>query len=356
MYYVFHDDDVKKGTVTMKYRLLGKSGLKVSELALGAMTFGTETGIGVDKDESRKVYEKFREAGGNFIDTANVYNRGTSEAFLGEFMGNDRERVVLATKFTGAMRGRDINAAGNSRKNMMDSVHASLKRLKTDYIDLYWAHSWDPLTPTEELMRAFDDLVSQGKVLYIGISDTPAWVVARSNTLAELRGWSQFVGLQIRYSLIDRTVERELLPMSRGLDLAVTPWGIVGSGILSGKYNDNPETEGRAAMRGQIDDRSLRIAAEVINVAKELGASPTQVAIAWVRRGPANIVPLVGARTVGQLTDNLGCLDVELSDEHMQRLNDVSAISPGFPHDMLSRQAEARQSRIANHREWQTEL
>ncbi|MCB1693899.1 MAG: aldo/keto reductase, partial [Pseudomonadales bacterium] len=262
----------------MQYRLLGKSGVKVSELALGAMTFGTETGIGVDKAESRKVYDAFREAGGNFIDTANVYNRGTSETFLGEFMSGDRERLVLATKYTGAMRGRDINAAGNSRKNMMDSVHASLKRLNTDYIDLYWAHAWDPLTPTEELMRGLDDLVRQGKVLYVGISDTPAWVVSRANMLAELRGWSQFVGLQIRYSLIDRTVERELLPMSRALDLAVTPWGIVGSGILSGKYNENPETEGRARMRGQIDDRGLRIAGEVVAIARELGATPTQVA------------------------------------------------------------------------------
>jgi len=340
----------------MKYQLLGHSGVKVSELALGAMTFGTETGIGVDKEESRKVYDKFREAGGNFIDTANVYNRGTSESFLGEFMAGDRERIVLATKFTGGMRGRDINATGNSRKNMMDSVHASLKRLNTDYIDLYWAHAWDPLTPTEELMRAFDDLVSQGKVLYIGISDTPAWVVSRSNTLAELRGWAQFVGLQVRYSLIDRTVERELLPMSRALDLAVTPWGINGSGILSGKYNENPNTEGRANMRGQIDERSLNIAAEVIKVAHEIGATPSQVAITWVRNGHANIVPLVGARTAAQLEENLGCLDVELGEEHMQRLNDVSAISPGFPHDMLSRQADGRQARITNHRAWQTDL
>jgi aryl-alcohol dehydrogenase-like predicted oxidoreductase len=340
----------------MKYRLLGRSGVKVSELALGAMTFGTETGIGVDKDESRKVYDKFREAGGNFIDTANVYNRGTSEAFLGEFMAGDRERVVLATKYTGAMRGRDINAAGNSRKNMMDSVHASLKRLNTDYIDLYWAHAWDPLTPTEEMMRGMDDLVSQGKVLYVGISDTPAWVVSRANTIAELRGWSQFVGLQIRYSLIDRTVERELLPMSRGLDLAVTPWGIVGSGILSGKYNQDKDAEGRANMRGQIDPRSLDIAAEVVAVAQEIGATPTQVAIAWVRRGHANIVPLVGARTAEQLEDNLGCLDVELSEDQMTRLNQVSEISPGFPHDMLGMQAQGRQARIDNHRAWSTDL
>jgi len=338
----------------MKYKLLGKSGLKVSELALGAMTFGTETGIGVDKAESRKVYDAFRAAGGNFIDTANVYNHGTSETFLGEFTEGDRDRIVLATKYTGAMRGRDINAAGNSRKNMMDSVHASLKRLNTDYIDLYWAHAWDPLTPMDELMRGLDDLVSQGKVLYVGISDTPAWVVSRANTIAELRGWSQFVGLQIRYSLIDRTVERELLPMSRALDIAVTPWGIIGSGVLSGKYNRDSETQGRASMRGQINERSLTIAGEVIKVAEDIGATPTQVSIAWLRNGPANIIPLVGARTVEQWEENLGCLDVDLSEDQMSRLNAVSSISPGFPHDMLSGQAEGRAKRIDNHREWFT--
>ncbi len=336
----------------MKYKLLGKSGLKVSELALGAMTFGTETGIGVDREEARTVYETFREAGGNFVDTANVYNRGTSELFLGDFLKGDRERVVVATKYTGAMRGRDVNASGNSRKNMMDSVHASLKRLDTDYIDLYWAHAWDASTPTEELMRGLDDLVTQGKVLYVGISDTPAWVVSRANMLAELRGWSQFVGLQIRYSLIDRSVERELLPMSRALDIAVTPWGIVGSGILSGKYNINPEAEGRAAMRGRIDDRALGIAAEVVAVADELGVTATQVAIAWLLRGPANIIPLVGARTVAQLEENLGCLSVELDEPQMERLNAISSISPGFPHDMLSAQAGGRDQKISNHRRW----
>jgi aryl-alcohol dehydrogenase-like predicted oxidoreductase len=336
----------------MRYKLLGRSGLRVSELALGAMTFGTETGIGVDKAESRRVYDAFRDAGGNFIDSANVYNRGTSESFLGEFMAGDRERVVLATKYTGAMRGRDINAAGNSRKNMMDSVHASLKRLNTDYIDLYWVHAWDPLTPIDEVMRGLDDLVRQGKVLYVGVSDTPAWVVSQANTLAELRGWSRFVGLQIRYSLVDRSVERELLPMSRALDLGVTPWGILASGILSGKYNRDPDTPGRANTRGQISDRSLRIAAEVIAVAEETGATPTQVAIRWVMQGPAVMVPLVGARTVDQLQENLGVLDVQLGDEQRARLNDVSAIDPGFPHDMLQRQAGQRTSRIHNHREW----
>jgi aryl-alcohol dehydrogenase-like predicted oxidoreductase len=314
------------------------------------MTFGTETGFGVDKDESRAVYDAFREAGGNFIDTANVYATGTSETFLGEFMAEERERIVLATKYTGGMRSRDVNAVGNSRKNMMDSVHASLKRLNTDYIDLYWVHARDYLTPIEEVMRGLDDLVSQGKVLYVGVSDTPAWVVSQANTLAELRGWSSFVGLQIRYSLVDRTVERELLPMARALDLAVTPWGIVGSGILTGKYNRDPETEGRIQMRGGATERGLAIAAEAMAVAEELDATPSQVAIAWVRAGEGNIIPLVGARTREQLTDNLGCLDVELSEAQLNRLNEASSISPGFPHDMLGPQVEGLKRRIDNHR------
>jgi len=334
----------------MQYRLLGNSGVKVSELALGAMTFGTETGFGVDKAESRRVYDAFRDAGGNFIDTANVYAAGTSETFLGEFMADERERIVLATKYTGGMRQRDINATGNSRKNMMDSVHASLKRLNTDYIDLYWVHARDYLTPVEEVMRGLDDLVRQGKVLYVGVSDTPAWVVSQANTIAMFRGWSPFIGLQIRYSLVDRTVERELLPMARALDLAVTPWGIVGSGVLTGKYNRDPDAEGRAKMRGQVNDRQLRIAAEVMAVAEELGVTPSQVAIAWVRAGEGNIVPLVGARTVEQLKENFGALDVQLTDTQLARLNEVSAISIGFPHDMLRPQAEAIANRVYNHR------
>ena len=334
----------------MRYRLLGKSGLRVSELALGAMTFGPETGFGVDKQESRAVYDAFRGAGGNFIDTANVYAAGTSETFLGEFIADERERIVLATKYTGGMRQRDINATGNSRKNMMDSVHASLKRLNTDYIDLYWVHARDYLTPIEEVMRGLDDLVSQGKVLYVGVSDTPAWVVSQANTLAELRGWSRFVGLQIRYSLVDRTVERELLPMARALDLAVTPWGIVGSGILTGKYNKDADAAGRAQMRGQLSERGLEIAAEVIAIAGELDVTPSQVAIAWVCQGEGNIIPLVGARTVAQLEENLSCLNVELDDGQLERLDSVSHIEPGFPHEMLRPQSQATAKRMDNHR------
>jgi len=332
----------------MRYKLLGNSGLRVSELALGAMTFGSED-FGVEIEESRKVYDLFRESGGNFIDTANVYAGGRSEEFLAEFIADERERVVLATKFTGPTRGRDVNAWGNSRKTMMEAIDASLRRLKTDYIDLYWIHSRDFMTPIEEVMRGLDDLVSAGKVLYVGVSDSPAWVVAQANTIAEFRGWSQFVGLQIRYSLLDRTVERELMPMAKALDLTVTPWGCVGSGILSGKYNTDAEAKGRAAMRGQISDRALKIAGEVIDMAQALGKSPTQVALNWVRQGEGVIVPLVGARTVAQLKENLDCLDFELTPEQMEKLNKISEIEMGFPHDMLSMQ-QARNRKVDNHR------
>jgi aryl-alcohol dehydrogenase-like predicted oxidoreductase len=331
----------------VKYKLLGNSGLRVSELALGAMTFGTKE-WGAEKDESRRVYEGFREAGGNFIDTANVYSGGRSESFLGEFLAEDRERIVLATKYTGVTRARDVNAAGNNRKNMMDSVHASLARLRTDYIDLFWVHVRDFTTPIEEVMRGLDDLVRQGKVLYVGISDTPAWEVARANTLAELRGWTPFVGLQIRYSLLDRAVERELLPMAKQLDLGVTPWDTLGSGVLTGKYNRDPELRGRAALRDRIGSRDLAIAEEVVKIAEEIGRTPAQVALDWVRQGQGVIVPLVGARTREQLDDNLGCLEFSLTPEQKARLDEASAIELGFPHDFL---AQFQSDRILNHRE-----
>ena len=320
----------------MKYRVLGKSGLRVSELGLGAMTFGAKD-FGVEIDESRAVYEAFRKAGGNFIDTANGYSGGRSEEFLSEFIAGDRDRVVLATKFTIPMRSRDVNAGTNSRKNMMESVEASLKRLQTDFIDLYWVHAWDDLTPSEELMRGLDDLVRAGKVRYVGISDTPAWVVSRSNTLAELRGWTPFVGLQIPYSLIERTVERELLPMAKALGITVTPWGAVGSGVLTGKYNSDPEARGRAKASGRVTSRSLEIASVVVEIAEEIGRTPAQVALAWVRQGDADIVPLVGARVVGQLEENLACLEFALSDEQMARLNKASHVELGFPRDFLER-------------------
>ncbi len=228
----------------VKYGLLGKSGLRVSEVALGAMTFGDEWGWGSPKDEAQKIYDTYREAGGNFIDTANLYTNGTSEKLVGEFIRGHRESIVLATKYSNATPGNDPNAAGNHRKSMMQALEASLKRLQTDYIDLYWVHIWDGITPVEEVMRGLDDIVRQGKVLYVGISNAPAWWIAQANTVAELRGWTQFIGLQIEYSLIERTVERELIPMAKALNLGVLAWSALARGVLSGKYHGAGKGDG----------------------------------------------------------------------------------------------------------------
>ncbi|UCE03064.1 MAG: aldo/keto reductase [Candidatus Latescibacterota bacterium] len=323
----------------MRYKLLGRSGTRVSELALGTMTFGEEWGWGADRKESRRMFDAFADAGGNFIDTANRYTEGTSEKLVGEFTRSDRERFVIATKYTLFTRREDPNFSGNHRKNMVQSLEASLKRLGSEYVDLYWVHAWDFTTAVDEVMRALDDLVRQGKVLHVGVSDTPAWVVSRANTLAELRGWAAFVALQIRYSLVDRTAEADLLPMARAFDLAVTPWSVLAAGVLSGKYNRETPQEGRAKEGAATIERNLKIASEVVAVAEELGCSASHVAISWMRQQPGIVVPLLGARNLAQLQDNLGALDVTLDDAQMHRLDEVSAIDLGFPHNFLAQDA-----------------
>ena len=327
----------------MRYRLLGNSGLRVSEAALGTMTFGDDWGWGSAKDEARKVYDALREAGGNFIDTANLYTNGTSESFLGEFMEGHRQSVVLATKYTNSVPGTDPNAAGNQRKNMVQSVEASLKRLRTDYIDLYWVHIWDQITPVEEVMRGLDDLVRQGKVLYAGISDAPAWWIAHANTLAHLRGWSPFVALQIEYSLIERTVERELIPMARALNIGVTAWSPLAGGVLTGKYHGQGSSE-RGRMSGDMmkeflpeQERADRIVAAVKAVSQQTDRSMAQVALAWLRYRPVPVIPIIGARKLSQLQDNLASLDLTLSSEQLKSLDDASKIEPGFPYSMYSK-------------------
>ena len=326
----------------MKYRLFGKSGLRVSEAALGTMTFGQERGWGAPKDESRKVYDAFREAGGNFIDTANIYTDGTSESFLGEFLEGHRDSVVLATKYSNAAPGNDPNAAGNHRKSMMHAVEASLKRLRTDYIDLYWVHIWDAITPVEEVMRGLDDLVRQGKVLYVGISDVPAWWIAQANTLADLRGWSRFIGLQIPYNLIERTVERELIPMAKALDIGVTAWSPLSNGVLTGKYHGHGRSElGRMnseTMKTFMPEqqRATRIVAAVKIVSEQTGCSMAQVALAWLRYRPVPVIPIIGARKLTQLQDNLASFDLELSAEHLKSLEEASRVELGFPQDLYA--------------------
>ncbi len=328
----------------MKYRLLGKSGLRVSEAALGAMTFGDEWGWGSPKVEAQKVYETYREAGGNFIDTANFYTNGTSEKFLGEFMQGHRESVVLATKYSLAVPGNDPNAAGNHRKNMMQAVEASLKRLQTDYIDLYWVHVWDGITPVEEVMRGLDDIVRQGKVLYVGISDAPAWWVAQANTLAELRGWTKFIGLQIEYSLMERTVERELVPVAKALNLGVLAWSPLARGILSGKYHGEGKADGgRMTNEGMKDflpeaQRAVPIISAVKSVSEQVGRSMAQVALAWLRHQTVPVIPIIGARKVSQLQDNLASLDLELSAEQLKSLDGAGRIELGFPQSIYDRE------------------
>jgi aryl-alcohol dehydrogenase-like predicted oxidoreductase len=326
----------------MRYRLLGHSGLRVSELCLGTMTFGEDWGWGAPAEESRKVYDAFLESGGNFIDTANVYTNGTSERLLSEFMQGHRERIVLATKYTNAVAGNDPNAAGNHRKSMVQALEASLKRLKTDYIDLYWLHIWDEITPIEEVMRAFDDLVRQGKILYAGVSDMPAWCVAKANTLAKLRGWTPFVGLQIEYSLIERTPERELLPMAADLGLGITAWSPLAGGVLTGKQlevggtNDSRQSNPMMQQFMTSNARKESITREVVAVARESGHSPAQVALAWLRQHAMSIIPIIGARKLEQFKDNLGSVGIRLGTAHIERLNMVSRIEMGFPHDFFA--------------------
>ena len=334
----------------MPYRSLGQTGMQVSSLCLGAMMFG---GFGNrDHDECVRIIHRALDAGINFIDTADVYSAGESEEIVGKALsGGRRDDVILATKChfpvaTGPFDpNRKPNTYGSSRRHIIRSCEDSLRRLGTDYIDRYYLHMWDFRTPGDEILRAFDDLVRAGKILYIGISDTPAWQIARMQMMAELRGWSQFCSLQVSYSLIERTVERELIPMARETGLGVCPWSPLGGGVLSGKYtvadlagDAGPMTSRKAinVATGRLSDRSLAIAQAVGEVAAELGRTPPQVALAWTLRDRAIVSPVLGARTPAQLEDNLGALGVEFTTDQLERLEKVSAVPLGFPHEMLA--------------------
>ncbi|WP_327583104.1 aldo/keto reductase [Nonomuraea sp. NBC_00507] len=330
------------------YRLLGRSGLRVSPLALGTMTFGTDWGWGSDKDESRRIFDIYLDRGGNFIDTASQYTEGSAETMLGDFAAGRREQLVIATKYTMARRPGDPNSGGNHRKSMVQSVEASLRRLNTDYIDLLYLHAWDFTTPVEEILRAMDDLVRMGKVLYVGISDAPAWQVSRMQAIADLRGWAPLIALQIEYSLVQRTVERDLIPMAREMGLGVIPWSPLASGVLTGKYTraDLDAGEGTAdpsgtrknvaAANGALTERALDIADVVKQVAGELGVKPSQVALAWTTLNPGVTAPIVGARTPAQLEVNLGALDVRFTESQLAALEEASRVELGFPHDFLA--------------------
>ncbi|MEO6392246.1 MAG: aldo/keto reductase [Pyrinomonadaceae bacterium] len=328
----------------MRFKLLGNSGLRVSELSLGTMTFGEEWGWGANAAVSRELFDTYVEAGGNFIDTADGYTGGTSEKMVGEFVASRREQFVVATKFTFNQRPGDPNAGGNHRKNLTQALEGSLRRLNLDYVDLYWVHAWDQLTPVEEVMRALDDIVRAGKVLYVGVSNWPAWRIAQANTLAQWRDWTPFVGLQIEYNLIKRTPERELIPMAQELGLGITPWSPLASGLLSGKYltEQKPGDDERRLDKTaflEVTKQRLAVAAAVIEIAEKVDHSPSQVALNWLRQRNGTI-PILGARTVDQLKDNLACLEWRLADEDVQRLDEASAIEVTYPDEFLDRVRE----------------
>ncbi|MGN6353342.1 MAG: aldo/keto reductase [Parafilimonas sp.] len=315
----------------MKYKLLGRSGLKVSELCLGTMGFGTENGWGADKEASFAIMEKYAAAGGNFLDTANIYKFGTSEKIIGEFINaRDRDYFVIATKYSLHDNKTNPNASGNNRKNMMRSVEASLQRLQTDFIDVLYLHIWDDLTPVDEVLRGLDDLIRQGKVNYAAISDTPAWIVAKGNTMAELMGWSQFIALQVEYSLLQRTPERELLPMAKHFGMTVTPWAPLAGGALTGKYLRGDFGRIKEGSN-RLNENSQRVTKEVIAIAEKLGVEPSHVALKWTMQQPLSVIPIVGATKLSQLEQNLKTVNVTIPEEDMQHLDEVSAIDLGFP-------------------------
>lgn len=334
------------------YRLLGGSGLRVSPLALGTMTFGVEPGgWGSSDEQAAEMVDTYIDMGGNFIDTADFYGgMGGSEEVLGRILGARRERIVISTKYSLTTRPGDPNASGNHRRNMVRSVEDSLRRMGTEWIDLLYLHMWDFRTPVDEILRAFDDLVRAGKVLYTGLSDTPAWQASRMQAIAQLRGWTPFCALQISYSLIERTVEREMIPMAAEMGMGVCPWSPLGGGVLAGKYTRAdlaPPAPGGAydrrtmnAATGRLNERNLAIADEVAAVAGEIGASSAQVALAWTLANPAVASPVLGTRTPEQLADNLGALGLTLDAGQLARLDAASAVPKVFPMDVLTGPAE----------------
>jgi aryl-alcohol dehydrogenase-like predicted oxidoreductase len=319
------------------YLTLGRSGLRVSPFCLGTMTFGEDWGWGSPVADSEAILSRYLERGGNFLDTANGYTKGHSEAIIGDYFARAgrRDRVVIATKFGTNLYLGDPNGGGAGRKTIVESCEQSLRRLKTDYIDLYWMHFWDPHTPIDETMRALDDLVRAGKVRYLGVSDTPAWKVTQAQLLAQFHGGAPFAGLQIEYSLIERTVEGELVPMARELGLGITPWSPLRGGVLSGKYTRanaaqaNPDRGDR--VKAFFTERNLAIIDELIRIAGEIGASPASVALAWVQSRPGVTSTIIGARRLDQLEQNLAALDLTLRESDLAALDAVSAPALNFP-------------------------
>jgi aryl-alcohol dehydrogenase-like predicted oxidoreductase len=323
------------------YVTLGRSGLRVSPLCLGAMTFGEDLGWGSSVEESQQIMDRYIAAGGNFIDTANFYTKSHSEKIIGDHIGRHaakRDRLVIATKFSGNLYPGDPNGGGSSRKSIVAACESSLRRLQTDYIDLYWLHNWDIHTPIDETMSALEDLVRAGKVRYLGVSDTPAWKVAQADVLAQFRGWSAFIGLQIEYSLLERSVEQELVPMAQELGLGITPWSPLKSGVLSGKYtraNAGQAIADRAAfMAHMLTEPTYTLIDELTAIAKAHDSTVARVALAWVRSRPGVTSTIIGARRLSQLDDNLRSLDVTLTAAQLAKLDALTKPTFGFPQSM----------------------
>ncbi len=345
-------EESKKIESVASYYLLGKSGLRVSPLCLGTMTFGTEWGWGSPAETARKIFDRYLEAGGNFIDTADGYTNGKSEELVGQFLkdGGRRDRVALATKFTFNTVAGDPNAGGNGRKNIYRALEGSLRRLQTDYIDLYWLHAWDGLTSAEEVVSTLDDLVREGKIRYVGFSDTPAWYLARAQTLAEQRGYAPITATQLEYSVSERNIEREHIPAALDLGIALLPWSPLAGGLLSGKYKRNQDGTGSGDGRLEItktspnqtlrrfNEHNWRVLDVLTAVSKEIGHSPAQVALNWVAKRPGVVSTIIGANKLDQLEDNLRCLEFEIPAPLRQRLDDVGAPTLVFPYTFFQPQ------------------
>jgi aryl-alcohol dehydrogenase-like predicted oxidoreductase len=320
-----------------QYVTLGRSGLRVSPFALGAMTFGEDPGgAGTSVEESRRILDTYLDLGGNFVDTANFYTNGHSEKILGDYFDEHpgrREHVVLASKFFTNLFPGDPNGGGAGRSSITAQLHATLRRLQTDYLDVYWLHNWDRHTPIEETMRSLDGLVQAGKIRYVGFSNTPAWVTAQAQTTALLRGWTPLIALQVEYSLLARTVEGELAPLALDQGMALVPWSPLKNGFLSGKYQRGADVadSARAAFVGGPSDAEFRVIDVVGAIADELGTSPAAVALAWLRSRPGTVVPIVGARRLAHLTSNLAGLEVTLDADALGRLDAVSAPALNYP-------------------------
>lgn len=325
-----------------QYVTLGRSGLRVSPLCLGAMTFGENLGWGTSVEESQQIIDRYTDLGGNFIDTANFYTRSHSEKIIGDHIGRHparRDRLVIATKFSGNLYPGDPNGGGAGRKSLINACDNSLRRLQTDYIDLYWLHMWDVNTPIAETMGALDDLVAAGKVRYIGVSDTPAWKIVEANLISRFRGWSSFIGLQAEYSLLERTIEQELVPMADEFGLGITPWSPLKGGVLSGKYtrrNAGQHKAGRGAMVDSfLTDKTYTLIDELKNIAAAHQSTVASVALAWVQAQRAVASTIIGVRTLSQLDDNVRAVDIDLAADEVTRLSAMTRPRLGFPQSML---------------------